>query len=225
VSCAPTEARCGLANVRAVTRSTTNRRLGPINQQPQHMVVRALLLPAGQRSGVDRPKPRPTAGIEDGDDDLQAAGCVEHNPVEHGTTAVDAHKITYDDALHNPSLSCLSRAPSNQRSMIGSWSLRCDHLRAVLWADQRHQTQATAHSTGPGKGSRRRSARQRGAATSHRSRVGPRRPAHRRRARAISGCTLRFASRRLARRPTGHRRFRRGRAMGEVRATCCTDGR
>lgn len=223
VGCAPSEARCSLPNVRAITRRTTNRRLGPADQQPQRRVVRALLLTCGQRSRVDRPKPRPTAGIDDCDHDLQAAGCVEHNPVEHGTTAGDAHEVTYEDALHDLSVSRLNRAPSEQRSR--SSSLRCETSWPVLWPDHRRATQTAVRSTGPGKGSRRRSARQRGAATSRCPCVGPRRPARRARARTVSGRTLRFASHRLARRPPSHRRFHRRRAMGEVRATSCTDGR
>lgn len=225
VSCAPGEACCSLPNVRTITRCTTNRRLGPADQQPQRLVVRALLLTRSQRAGMDRPKPGPTARVDDGDHYLQATRGVKHNPVEHRTAAIDAHEVTYEDALHTPSLSRLNRAPSKQPNTIGSSPLRCEASRAVLWADRRRATQTTAHSRGPGKGSRARSARQRGAALSQSPRVGPRHPAHRARARTVPGRTLRFTSHRMARRPSGDRRFRRRRAMGEVRATSRTDGR
>lgn len=109
------EARCTFPNVDETTRPTTDRRLCPADEQPQCRVVRALRLARGQRLTLDRPEPRATARIDDGDHDLQAAGRVEHNPVKRGTAAGDVHEVTYSELLHKPSLARLKRAPRDSR--------------------------------------------------------------------------------------------------------------
>ena len=121
------------------------------------------------------------------------------------------------------------RAASARPGITGAPSgrarLRCETSRPVLWADRRYATETTSDRTRSGKSSGRRSPHQRSAAAPRCPRVRSRGPTGRRRARAVSCRTLRFASRWLASRPPGHRRFSRGRAMGEVCAASCTDGR
>ena len=218
VARAASEARGTFPNVDDTTRPTTRRRLCPADEQPQCRVVRALRLALGQRLTLDRPEPRATPRIDDRDNDLQAAGRVEHDPVKHGTAAGDVHEVAYSELLHNPSLSRRKRAPRDCTGTIKSGA-------PVLWTDRRYATQTAADRTRSGKSSGRRSPRQRSAAASRCPRVRSRGPTGRRRARTVSCRTLRFASRWLASRPPGHRRFSRGRAMGEVCATSCTDGR
>jgi hypothetical protein len=123
VARAASEARCTFPNVDDAARATTDRRLCPANEQPECRVVRALRLALGQRLTLDRPEPRATAGIDDGDHDLQAAGRVEHNPVKHRTAAGDVHEVTYSELLHNPSLSRLESAPRDCRGTIGSGAI------------------------------------------------------------------------------------------------------
>ena len=102
VACATSKARRTFPNVDDTTRATTDRLLGPADEQPQRRVVRALRLALGKRLAVDCPEPRATAGIDDRDHDLQAAGRVEHNSVKHGIVGGDVHEVTYYELLHKP---------------------------------------------------------------------------------------------------------------------------
>src|ERR1700729_3502427 len=66
VARAASEARRTFPNVETTTRPPTDWRRCPADEQPQRGVVRALRLALGQRLTLDRPKPRATAGIDDG---------------------------------------------------------------------------------------------------------------------------------------------------------------
>ena len=115
VARAASEARGTFPNVDDTTPPTTRRRLCPADEQPQCRVVRALRLALGQRVTLDRPEPRATPGIDDRDNDLQAAGRVEHDPVKHGTAAGDVHEVAYSVFLHNPEpIAPQARAPGLQ---------------------------------------------------------------------------------------------------------------
>ena len=113
----------------------------------------------------------------------------------------------------------ITRVPSD-RSPLGR-----ETSRPVLWTDRRHATQTAADGARAGKRSGQRSTCQRSVAASRCPRVRSRGSAGRRRARTVPCRALRLASCWLARRPRRHRRFGRGRAMGEVCTTSCTDGR
>src|ERR1700722_16729211 len=146
VARAACEAGGALANVEPIRSAAASGWLCPADQRPQSRVVRTFLLTLGQRLRVDRPEPRATARSDDGDHDLQAAGRVEHDPVKRGAAARDVHKVTYDGALHNPSLSRSSSAPPDHRgnagasvAIQGSYGEYCGLIDA-----QRHRPQPTA---------------------------------------------------------------------------------
>jgi hypothetical protein len=82
----------------------------PADEQSQRLVVRTLLT-RGQRLWVDRAEYRTAARIDHCYHHLRTTRCVEHDPIESGAGAGDAHEVTYRGGLHHPSLPSARRPP------------------------------------------------------------------------------------------------------------------
>jgi hypothetical protein len=104
VRSASREAGAIFAAGETTARGRVHGRRRPANEQSQRRVERPLVRTLVQRLGVDGAEHRTAGRIDHGDDDLQTAGDVEHDPIKRGSGTGDAHQVTYRNGFHSPSL-------------------------------------------------------------------------------------------------------------------------